>query len=133
MVIDNGKRVLYMELLRAIYGCIQSALMWYALYANTLKDMGFEINSYDKCIASRMINGNQCKIVWYVNDNKISQQRRKSCQRYTNNIQRNILGLTITQLNSHDFLGMNLTITKEKSVEISIRKKIEEVNGIFGE
>ena len=56
VVIKNGEIVLYMKLGRAIYGCIKSALLLYDLYANTLKDMGFEINPYDKCIANKMIN-----------------------------------------------------------------------------
>ena len=62
MVIKTGKRVLYMKLVRAIYGCIQSALLWYNLYVSTLKDMGFKINPYYKCKANKMINGNQCTI-----------------------------------------------------------------------
>ena len=41
--------------------------------------------------------------------------------------------LTITQGHSLDFLGMDLTITKEKKVEIAMRKKIEEAIEIFGE
>ena len=71
VVMENGKKVLYMKVVRAIYGCIQSALLWYDLYTNTLKGMGFEINPYDKCVANKMINGKQCTIGWYVDDNKI--------------------------------------------------------------
>ena len=56
VVIENRKRVLYTKLVRAIYGYIQSTLLWYDLYANTLKDIGFEINPYDKCIANKMMN-----------------------------------------------------------------------------
>ena len=48
MVIENGKILLYMKVVRAIYRYIQYALMWYDLYANTLKDTGFEIGPYDK-------------------------------------------------------------------------------------
>ena len=89
VVIKNMERVLYMKLVRVIYGCIQSALLWYDLYSNTLKGVGFEINPYDKCIASKMINGNQCTIVWYVDDNKISHIEVK----VVNNIfQRDIWG-----------------------------------------
>jgi len=36
--------------LRALYGCIESALLWYNLY---VKDMGFVINSYDRCVAKK--------------------------------------------------------------------------------
>ena len=42
VVVEHGKRVLYVRILRAIYGCIESALLWYELYVSVLKDMGFE-------------------------------------------------------------------------------------------
>ena len=37
VVYENGQKVLYMEILQAIYGCIESALRWYELYSETLK------------------------------------------------------------------------------------------------
>ena len=66
-----------MKLVRSIYRCIQSALLWYDLYSNKLKDMGFEINPYDKCIANKTINGNHFTIGWYVDDKNISQKESK--------------------------------------------------------
>ena len=47
VVIKNTERVLYMKLVRVIYGCMQSSFMWYDLYANKFKDMGFELHPYD--------------------------------------------------------------------------------------
>ena len=38
---EKGKKVLYVSIIRAIYGCIFSALCWYELFWTTLKDMGF--------------------------------------------------------------------------------------------
>ena len=36
---ENGKRVIYIQLdTRALYGCVQSALLWYELYLSTLID-----------------------------------------------------------------------------------------------
>jgi hypothetical protein len=46
VVYENGKKVLYVKILRAIYGCIESVLLWYNLYATTLKDMAIGRN-YD--------------------------------------------------------------------------------------
>ena len=69
---DIGKKDIYMKVLREIYGCIDSALLWYNLYVNNLKYLGFIINTYDTCVAKKMIDGNQCTIVWYVDDNKLS-------------------------------------------------------------
>ena len=60
-----------------MYGCVKSALLWYETYATTLKDMGFKINPYDQCVANANINGKQCTICWYVDDNKISHEDPK--------------------------------------------------------
>ena len=70
---ENGKKVLYINIVRRIYECIESALLWYNLYSEMLEGMGFVINPYDKCVAEKMINGNHCTIVWYVDDNQLSQ------------------------------------------------------------
>ena len=36
VVFENGKKVLYLqELLKALYGCVQFALLWYNLFTNT--------------------------------------------------------------------------------------------------
>ena len=72
VVMERGQKVLYVQLDNALYGCVQSALLWYKLYSSTLKDMGFELNPYDLCVANENIKGKQCTVCWYVDDNKIS-------------------------------------------------------------
>jgi hypothetical protein len=69
--IEHGKKVLYLKLLKALYGCVQSALLWYELFSGTLQKMVFYLNPYNACIANKTINGKQCTIVWYVDDTKI--------------------------------------------------------------
>jgi hypothetical protein len=36
---ENRKKVLYLELLKALYGCVQLALLWYTLFSGTIKGM----------------------------------------------------------------------------------------------
>ena len=69
---ENGKKVLYLKLLKALYGCVQSALLWYDLFSSTLQEMGHDLNPYDRCVANKVINGKQCTIAWYVDNTKIS-------------------------------------------------------------
>ena len=47
---ENGKKVLYVQILRALYGMIEFALLWYKLYTEVLHKEGFEINPYDRCV-----------------------------------------------------------------------------------
>ena len=68
---ENGKKFLYVKVLRAIYGRIESAVLWYNFYVKTLKDLGFSINKYDRCVTKKTIDGKQCPTVWYVDDNKL--------------------------------------------------------------
>ena len=37
----QGKKVLYLKVIREINGCIESALQWYNLYTQTLKSEGY--------------------------------------------------------------------------------------------
>ena len=50
-------KCLYVKVLRALYGCLESALLWYQLYSSTLEKLGFVINPYDRCVANKLING----------------------------------------------------------------------------
>ena len=70
--IEKGKKSLYLQLTKALYGCMQSALLWYETFKDCLEEMGFKLNPYDPCVANKVIDGNQCTICWYVDDTKIS-------------------------------------------------------------
>ena len=65
-----GKPVLYLELLNAVYGMLQAALLFWRKLSATLIAWSFEINLCDWCIATKMIDRKQCTILWYVDDLK---------------------------------------------------------------
>ena len=69
VVYEKGRKVLYMKIIRGLYGCIEAALQWYKCYTEVLEKEGFILNPYDKCVATKMIDGHQCTIAWYVDDN----------------------------------------------------------------
>ena len=47
MCIYNGKRVLYIRLKKSLYGCIESAILWYDTFKSALEELGFKMNKYD--------------------------------------------------------------------------------------
>ena len=70
--VDNGVKVLYLRILKDLYGCMESAQLWYYLYSKTLKSQVLLINTYDSCIENSTIQDKQCTIAWYVDNNKVS-------------------------------------------------------------
>ena len=131
VTLENGKKVLYLEILMAIYGCIESALRWYELYSKTLKDEGFTINPYDKCVANKEINGSQCTIVWYVDDNKISHRDTKVVDEVIDIMKGHFGDLTINRGDAHTFLGMNIKIRADRKIEIEMKDQLQETIDTF--
>ena len=103
VVIENGIEVLYVRLIKALYGCVKSALLWYDLFHNTLKDMGFVLNPYDPCVANCMIQGKQCTIACYVDDNKISHVDPNVVSMVIGRIEERFGKMTVTRGREHFF------------------------------
>ena len=124
---DNGKKVLFLQLKKALYGCVKSALLWYRLFRDTLQDLGFVLNPYDPCVANANIKGSQCTIVWYVDDNKISHKDPKVVADLVQRIEAKFGHMMKTQGDEHEFLGMKLQFDRQnKSVKVFMQSYINE-------
>ena len=130
---ENNKKVLYLKILRALYGCIESALLWYNLFSNSLEKIGFQINPYDRCVANKVINNNQCTIVWYVDDVKVSHIDNKVVDSVIKDIERYFGPMKVSRDETKDYLGMNITITKDKFLEIEMKESIKDAIQSFEE
>ena len=127
VVTENGKKVLYLRVLRALYGCLESALLWYDLYSSTLKSHGFELNPYDRCVANKIINGKQFTIIFYVDNNKISDVDKDLVTEVLKLLKSHFGDLTITRGKKHNFLGMDLIFKEDGTLEIRMKKMLEDI------
>ena len=129
----NGKKVkvLYLKVLRALYGALESALLWYELYSGVLKNMGFALNPYDKCVANKTIDGGQCTIVFYVDDNKIGHEDPAVVNDIINELNKYFGKLTLTRSNKFSLLGMDIEI-KNKRVYLSMKGQLLESIDMYG-
>ncbi|MCG3769880.1 MAG: hypothetical protein JW384_01011 [Nitrosomonadaceae bacterium] len=59
---------LVVKLTKALYGCIESAKLWYENLSATLTSMGFVVNPLDVCVFNLVRNGKQCTICVHVDD-----------------------------------------------------------------
>jgi hypothetical protein len=127
VVVENNQQVLYVRLIKAIYGCVKSALLWYELFSTTLQEMGFVRNPYDQCVANCQINGKQCTIGWYVDDTKISHEDPAVVTDIINRLENKFGKMTVVRGNQHVFLGMHITFNgDEKTAAISMKDYLTE-------
>ena len=68
VVYENGEKVVYVEVLKAIYGMLISAILWHKKFRKDLENNDFAFNPYDPCVANKMVNGSQQTIRFHADD-----------------------------------------------------------------
>jgi hypothetical protein len=86
VTIKKGRQVLHLQLQKALYGMMKSALLSYRKLVKKLKEMGFEINPYDPCVANKVVNGTQMTVRWHVHDLMISHITQREILEFVRHI-----------------------------------------------
>jgi hypothetical protein len=139
IVLEKRRSVLYLQLQKTLYGMMKSTLLFYRKLVSESKEMGFEINPYDPCVANKMVNGTQMMIRWHVDDSMMSHVSWDKIMKIVQEI-KNIYGENPTKNvgKIHDYLGMTFDFSFTKEVKVNmwdyLRKVIkefpEEIKGV---
>ena len=129
---EKGKKVIYVRLLKAMYGTLTAPILWYKLFASTLLEMGFTINPYDLCVANKVINGKQMTICWYVDDLKVSHVDEKEVKKMIERLEQKFGKMSTTYGKNHTYLGMDLNIDNGE-ITINMQEYLKECIVAFGE
>jgi hypothetical protein len=123
VVLESGKRVLYLQVLRALYGMLVAALLWYRQFRQDLEQVGFEFNPYDPCVANRMVEGKQQTVRFHVDDlmsSHVSSQVNDEFLVWLNKMYGNHGEVKATRGKIHDYLGMVFDFSQPGEVVISM-------------
>jgi Reverse transcriptase (RNA-dependent DNA polymerase) len=93
----------------ALYGCVQSAVLWYEELASTLVDIGFKRNPYDICSFNRSRSGTVGRILVYVDDLLITLQSNQVLIDISETLRRKYEAATTKMGSEHNFLGIKWT------------------------
>ena len=95
--VENGVKIMYLRLLKALYGYMESPLLWYDLYSENLKSQGLLINEYYRCISNSTIKDNHCTIACYVDDNKVSHVNEEVNTNEIETISKTFVNFTVSR------------------------------------
>ena len=111
--------MLYVRLSKALYGLLQSVLLFYRKLRTELEDFGFAVNPYDPCVANRMVNGLQINVTWHVDDLKISQTDSLEVTKFLYHFGQ-IYGecMPIHRGKVHDYLCMGLDFSTSNTLKL---------------
>jgi hypothetical protein len=116
---ENGNKVLYVELLKALYGTLRAARLFWEKLSSQLKSWGFISNPYDCCVMNKIVDGKQCTVAWHVDDLKISHESNHVVDDIIEKLQSSFghqTPLTIQRGKILDYLGMTLDFIQDGEV-----------------
>ena len=128
---ERGQRVIYICLNKALYGTLQAGMLfWKELTQFVTVDLGFTINPYDLCVASRTIDGKQCTILWHVDDIKMSHVSQDVLESIMKRIEAHFgkeAPLTVTQGPVYEYLGMMIDFSRPGTVQFHMKAFIDDL------
>jgi hypothetical protein len=130
VVLENRNKVPYVEVLKAIYGMLEAALLWYTTSRKDLKDNGFVFYPYDPCVANKKVQGLQQTIIFHV-DNLKSSHKSKSVNNKFEKWLNSMYSIIVTGGRIHDYLGMELDYRKQGELKIKMTKYVENMLNDF--
>ena len=129
VVYERGVPVLYVEILKAMYGMIKSPLLFYRKLRKDLEGRGLVFNPYDGCVANKTVNGEQLTVTVHVDDLKVSHKDPKVIDAFIKWCRQmyddeKIGKMTPSRGKIHDYLGITLDYTIPGKVKMYMKEYV---------
>ena len=114
---ENGRKVLYLQVLRAVYRMLDAALIWYCKLCDNLEGIGFVFNPCDPCVANCFVKGSQQSVRFHVDDLKsshLSPRVNNLFLVWLNKLYGSHGEVTATRGKVHEYLGMNFNYSSRQ-------------------
>jgi hypothetical protein len=123
--LPDGSIVVILE--KALYGCIESARLFYENISKVLIDFGFVKNDYDPCVFNTTMYDKQCTVVIHVDDLKISCADSRGVDDVINELKRVYGNINVHREDTIDYLGMDFDYSTPGIVKISMTAMVDQV------
>eukprot|EP00934_Nitzschia_sp_Nitz4_P000913 Nitzschia sp. Nitz4//scaffold483_size5322//889//1410//NITZ4_009226-RA/size5322-exonerate_protein2genome-gene-0.0-mRNA-1//-1//CDS//3329552879//913//frame0 len=119
---------MYVELLKALYGTLRAARLFWEMLSKQLMEWGFEVNPYDTCVANKTVNGKQMTVAWHVDDLKVSHVEKEVVEEFVANMRETFgkeMPLSENRGKVHDYLGMTLDFSEKGTVGVHMKDYVK--------
>ena len=115
------------RLRKALYGCIESAVLWYKELSSTLEGLGFKKNPYDECSFVRKKSESIDTILVYVDDLMLTSKSKETLTSIANALKKKYKEVTLKEGAKHDFLGIHWDFTMSREVTLSMEGYVNNI------
>jgi hypothetical protein len=127
--IEGGTLIVRLD--KALYGCVQSAKLWFDKLTGVLKDLGFTANPVDACVMNKEIQGKQITLTIYVDDILAMSERVEDLEWLVGELNSTFDEVTSELSNDFSYLGMHI-IMADGTANISMKTFVNELVDFYG-
>jgi hypothetical protein len=125
----------YVRLERALYGCIESARLFYDHLSTSLLSLGFKINKYELCTFNKIYSTFQVTVSVHVDDLMVSSTNLDALNQFHRELSSIYTHVTVSYGPVVQYLGIDFDFSQSNAVSIGMIDQIEEIivdNGVDG-
>ena len=124
----DDKGCLIVKLDKALYGCVESAALWYEHLANTLKSLGYETNEYDNCVFNRRsAEGVQCTVAIHVDDLLITCGDKEEITAVITSLREKYGDIKTVQGPVFNYLGMTMNMVTDGECRVTMKGYVDDL------
>jgi hypothetical protein len=120
------------KLRKALYGCIESAVLWYNELSSTLEEIGFNKNPYDECAFMRANGDDIDHIILYVDDLMLTARSQETLDNIAETLKSKYKEVTVKVGQDHNFLGIHWAFDWNGGVTLSMDGYLENILKKYG-
>ena len=115
------------ELDKALYGCVESARLWYDHISTTLTNIGFVKNPHDICVFNLQKDDKQCTVCLHVDDLLITCVDESIIESVISSLEAQYKTITVHTGKIHSYLGMTFDFSIPGKVRVSMEGYIRDL------
>jgi histone deacetylase 1/2 len=109
-VTEDGK--LIVRIVKALYGLLQSAALWFEMFSSFLQSLGFVLNDIDKCVMNKKVRDHMITIILYVDDILIISPVKDDIKWLIVELEKEYGEVSVELSNKFTYLGMGVKVKK---------------------
>jgi hypothetical protein len=130
--LERGKTIT-VKLDKALYGCVESARLFYEHLKTVLVDLGYSVNPLDPCVFTKpCADGGQTTVCFHVDDALATSPDQTELDKLVADMKAAFIELKVTSGKVHEYLGMVLDFSVPGQCEATMQKYIQDILDEFG-
>lgn len=123
--LHNGRIIV--KLKKGLYGCVESARLWFRTFSSTLVKLGAQPNPYDPCVYNFVRGADHLTLCVHVDDVLLTSTSPVLADWVVSQIEKEYRTVTVQRGSDHSYLGMRIRTQQDGTIHVDMARYLSEI------